>query len=113
MKSVTINAQFPDACTPLLEHPEGVIMLVPLTADEILHLGQVINGVAEHLGFNLRCLQTLKDLVESKGDPGKHGQDMVVKMLEPAGAAIEIYDSVRLLLGRAIIFKNGKSGRVQ
>ena len=110
MQPVTIKAQFPDTCIPVLEHPEGVFLLVPLTAEETVHMGNVLNGIAEHLGFNLRCLQTLKELVETKGDPGKHVQDLVLKMLEPAGAANELFDHVRLLLGRAIIFKNGKPG---
>jgi hypothetical protein len=111
----TITVEFPDEAAELLDNPDGVCLVVPLTVAETVHLGKVLDGVGKHLGFILKCMRMLKELTETKPESIKHISETLDKMIEPTASADEIFDSVRILLGRAITSKNGtkKKGRMQ
>ena len=113
MRKLMITVEFPEECAELLEHPEGLCLVLPMTSDEVVHLGNVINGIGRHLEFTLKLLRAMKEIAESK--PASIGQirEMLDKLIEPAEGANEIFDGIRVLLGRAVISKNGKGGRVQ
>ena len=77
-------------------------MIVPLTDAETAQLGRATIAVHEFLQFNLKCLSTLQQVLESTGDKEERIAKTLHMLLEPARVAVELQDQSRELLGRAV-----------
>lgn len=89
-------------------------MIVALNDAETATLHGNIIAVHELLQFNLRCLSTLQQVLESAGDSDGQIKKTVAMLMEPARATVALQKSTRELLGRAVfVGPNEAKGRVQ
>jgi len=77
-------------------------MVVALYDAETEVLWGNVNGIDNYLRFTARCLITLQQVLESTGDKEEQIRRTLAMMLDPTRVAVELSDSVRQLLGRAV-----------
>lgn len=77
-------------------------MVVPLSDAETSSLRGSVIGVVDFLTFNLKCLSTLQQVLESTGDKEAAIAKTLHMLIEPARAAVRLQDTARALLGRAV-----------
>lgn len=90
------------------------LMIVPLSEAERLELGQGLNGVSEFLTFSVKCLATLKQVIETKQDPAAQVAEIAKtldQLLSPSRTARELHDRCRELIGRAIFVGQNPENR--
>lgn len=86
-------------------------MVVPLSEQEtaVLH-GNVI-GVHDFLTFNLKCLSTLQQVLESTGDKEEAIAKTLHQLMESARVSVGLQAATRELLGRAVFVGPTSEGR--
>lgn len=89
-------------------------MVVALNDAETAALHSNVIAVHEFLQFNLKCLATLQQVLESSGDAEGQIRETLEMLMEPARKASDLQKDARELLGRAVfIGPNEAKGRVQ
>jgi hypothetical protein len=90
------------------------LMIVPLSEAERLELGQVMNGVSEFLTFSVKCLATLKQVIETKQDPAAQVAEIAKtrdQRLSPSRTACELHERCRERIGRAVFVGQSPENR--
>lgn len=77
-------------------------MVVALNDSEAEVLRGNVNGIDDYLRFTARCLATLHQVLESEGDKEAQIRKTLAMMMDPTRVAVELSDSVRQYLGRAV-----------
>lgn len=101
MKIVHVRADFSDAMAEICAHPDAATMVVPMLGDEIEPLGQSLNAVNDFLHLNRRCLQTSKQVLDTRVANEEDIRKTLEQLIEPATRSVELHDMVRKVLGRA------------
>ena len=77
-------------------------MVVPLSDAEVAVLRGNVIGVHDFLAFNLKCLSTLQQVLESTGDKEGAIAKTLHQLMEAARTSVDLQASTRELLGRAV-----------
>lgn len=91
-------------------HGRGVLMVTPIQEAEIAALRAMFLGVREILAFNARNLATINQSLESGKITGARAA--VARMLEPSRQAVQTYDAMLQVLGRAKFVGGDEYGSV-
>ena len=86
----------------LLTTKDVAAQVIPVTAEELLHLRHVVAAIRDHLGFNVTCMRTARQTLAEARDQDKQLLNLVNQMFEPSQAATEIFESICLHLARAV-----------
>lgn len=80
-------------------------MVVPLADAEVHELRRFFIGISDFLRFNAKCLATLGQVVETRGDAAQQVEEIAKtlrQLIDPARVSAELHDRSRELLGRAV-----------
>lgn len=80
-------------------------MVVPLADAEVHELRRCFIGISDFLRFNAKCLATLGQVVETRGDAAQQAEEIaktLQQLIEPARASADVHDRARELIGRAV-----------
>jgi hypothetical protein len=110
MRDLILKVSMSDEEAALYEGRDAMVVL--LSEAEVAALRGNVIGVHEFLIFNLKCLSTLQQVLESTGDREGQIAKTLQNLLEPARVAADLQDNVRELLGRAIFVGPKQERRV-
>ena len=112
MAEILINLTITDA--QKAEFADRDFLVIPLSVAEQLMLHDNLNTIRDVLAFNLKCLSTLQQVLESTGTKEPQIAKTLQMLMDPARGAVEIMTTVRALIDRAaIVGLSQRKGRIQ
>lgn len=102
MIEVNVKVNFPDECLELLTTKDVAALVIPMTAEELMHARAVVADLRGWLEHEAKAWRVAKRVADEKGDSEPNLSLMVEGMFEQSQAATEIFESLCLLLARAV-----------
>lgn len=112
MPEILINLTITDA--EKAEFADRDFLVIPLNVAEQLTLHDNLDTIRDLLAFNLKCLSTLQQVLESTGTREPQIAKTLQMMMDPARGAVEIMATARALIDRAaVVGLSHGNGRMQ